>query len=281
MQTYVVQMGDTLYGIGKQFGITVEELKLENDLTNNTISVGQVLRIPTTATTSLYIVKRGDTLYSIANKYNVSVNELMRINNLKSTNLAIGQQLRIPINGVPSTSNYIIYTVKVGDSLYSIAKKYNVSVDTLINENSLVSTTLAIGQKLKIPVEDQGDNDYQYMTYIVQSGDSLYKIAKNYGMTVGQLMEINNLETTNLSIGQVLKVLSTGGSSSGIPLGSSCYGSGYKEPSWETYTVKSEDNLYNIARKYGVSVDYLMEINDLSTNSLSIGQVLKIREVEA
>lgn len=281
MQTYVVQMGDTLYGIGKQFGITVEELKLENDLTNNTISVGQVLRIPTTATTSLYIVKRGDTLYSIANKYNVSVNELMRINNLKSTNLAIGQQLRIPINGVPSTSNYIIYTVKVGDSLYSIAKKYNVSVDTLINENSLVSTTLAIGQKLKIPVEDQGDNDYQYMTYIVQSGDSLYKIAKNYGMTVGQLMEINNLETTNLSIGQVLKVLSTGGSSSGIPLGSSCYGSDYKEPSWETYTVKSGDNLYNIARKYGVSVDYLMEINDLSTNSLSIGQVLKIREVEA
>lgn len=281
MQTYVVQMGDTLYGIGKQFGITVEELKLENDLTNNTISVGQVLRIPTTATTSLYIVKRGDTLYSIANKYNVSVNELMRINNLKSTNLAIGQQLRIPINGVPSTSNYIIYTVKVGDSLYSIAKKYNVSVDTLINENSLVSTTLAIGQKLKIPVEDQGDNDYQYMTYIVQSGDSLYKIAKNYGMTVGQLMEINNLETTNLSIGQVLKVLSTGGSSSGIPLGYSCYGSGYKEPSWETYTVKSGDNLYNIARKYGVSVDYLMEINDLSTNSLSIGQVLKIREVEA
>lgn len=63
MQTYVVQMGDTLYGIGKQFGITVEELKLENDLTNNTISVGQVLRIPTTATTSLYIVKRGDTIF--------------------------------------------------------------------------------------------------------------------------------------------------------------------------------------------------------------------------
>ena len=280
MQTYIVQMGDTLYGISKQFGVSVEELKLENDLIGNILSVGQVLRIPTLETTALYVVKKGDTLYAIAKKYGISVNGLMRLNNLSSANLDIGQVLRIPINGNNNLDDYIVYTVKVGDNLYSIAKRYGVSVDDIVTLNNLSSNLLSIGQQLKIPNVSNNDVDNIYGTYIVQSGDTLYKIAKKYGMTVNQLMEINNLESSNLSIGQVLKVVSGGESSSGILLGSSCYGEGYQEPIFVTYIVKSGDNLYNIARKYGVSVDYLIELNDLKNNSLSIGQVLKIREVE-
>lgn len=280
MQTYIVQMGDTLYGISKQFGVSVEELKLENDLIGNILSVGQVLRIPTLETTALYVVKKGDTLYAIAKKYGISVNGLMRLNNLSSANLDIGQVLRIPINGNNILDDYIVYTVKVGDNLYSIAKRYGVSVDDIVTLNNLSSNLLSIGQQLKIPNVSNNDVDNIYGTYIVQSGDTLYKIAKKYGMTVNQLMEINNLESSNLSIGQVLKVVSGGESSSGILLGSSCYGEGYQEPIFVTYIVKSGDNLYNIARKYGVSVDYLIELNDLKNNSLSIGQVLKIREVE-
>ena len=278
MQTYIVQMGDTLYGISKQFGVTVEEIKLENDLSNNTISIGQTLKIPTLETTALYVVKRGDTLYSIASRYGVSVLELQRINNLNSTSLSIGQQLRIPINGEENVDNYVIYTVKVGDTLYNIAKKYRVSVDNIIKENSLNSNLLSIGQQLRIPNVTSPDLDNQYSTYIVKSGDTLYSIASKYGTSVLELMEINNLESTFLQIGQVLKVTSGGGSSSSIPLGSSCYGEGYKEPVFITYTVKRGDNLYNIARKYGVSVDSLIELNNLKTNNLSIGQVLKIRE---
>lgn len=280
MQIYTVQRGDTLYGISKQFGVTVEEIRLENDLSNNTITIGQVLRIPTIATTSLYVVKRGDTLYSIASSYGISVDELIRINKLNSTLLSIGQQLRIPINGDTSNDSYVVYTVKVGDNLYSIAKEYNVTVDEIIEENSLNSTLLSIGQKLKIPMIDNGVDNSQYTNYVVKSGDTLYKIANMYGMTVNQLMEVNNLENTSLSIGQVLKVVSGGGSSSGIPLGASCYGVGYQEPVYVTYTVKKGDNLYNIARMYNTSVDNLLELNNLKNNSLSIGQVLKIREVE-
>lgn len=280
MQTYVVQMGDTLYGISKQFGVTVEELRLENDLTGNTLIVGQVLRIPTLATTSLYVVKRGDTLYSIASRYGVTVNELMSLNNLNSSVLSVGQQLRIPISGDTSNEDYVVYTVKVGDNLYSIAKRYNVSVDEIKELNDLTSNLLSIGQKIRIPISSDEDIDNMYDTYVVKSGDTLYKIANAYGMTVSQLMEINNLESTSLSIGQVLKVTSGGGSSSGIPLGSSCYGEGYQEPTYITYTVKSGDNLYNIARMYGTSVDNLIELNDLKSNNLTIGQVLKIREVE-
>lgn len=281
MQTYTVQRGDTLYGISKQFGVTVEEIKLENDLSGNTVVIGQVLRIPTLETTSLYVVKRGDTLYSIATRYSVSVNELIRLNNLSSTTLSVGQQLRIPINGDTTVQDYVIYTVKVGDNLYSIAKRYNVTVDNIKMVNNLTSNLLSIGQKLRIPIFNGNSNiDNQYSTYVVKSGDTLYKIANRYGMTVSQLMAINKLESTSLSIGQVLKVVSSGGNSSGIPLGSSCYGEGYQEPTYVTYTVKRGDNLYNIARKYGISVDDLIKLNNLSNNNLSIGQVLKIREVE-
>jgi murein DD-endopeptidase MepM/ murein hydrolase activator NlpD len=71
MQTYTVQSGDTLYGISKQFGVSVDELQRINNLTSNTITKGQTLKIPSTVTTIDYVVKKGDSLYSIAKKYNL------------------------------------------------------------------------------------------------------------------------------------------------------------------------------------------------------------------
>lgn len=119
MQTYVVQSGDTLYGISKQFGVSVDQIKTQNNIQDNSIIKGQVLLIPTTETTILYIVKAGDSLYSIARQYDVSVSELMQINNLTTNIISIGQELRIPIG--EQQQNYTNYTVKKGDSLYSIA----------------------------------------------------------------------------------------------------------------------------------------------------------------
>lgn len=217
--TYVVQNGDTLYGISKQFGVSIEDIKTTNNLTSNIISVGQTLKIPTTNTT--YVVKKGDSLYSIARNNNTTVANIKKLNNLKSDLLSIGQVLILPSSNGIVPENYIIYVVKKGDSLYSIAKNSNTSVDNLIRLNNLTSNNLFIGQELKIASGvssflgkecfGTGYIEPTYQTYTVQKGDSLYVIAKKFNTSIDNLMSLNNLKSTNLSVGQILKIREIGG----------------------------------------------------------------------
>ncbi len=206
--TYVVQKGDTLYSIANKLGTTVSELKKENNLTSNTLQIGEVLRIPTKEIyeeeENIYIVKKGDSLYSIANKYNTTVDELKRINNLTSNILSIGQVLKLPsdkANNVEKEENTISYTVQKGDSLYSIARKYDTTIDRIKDLNNLTTNLLSIGQVLLIPTDTNLET-----TYTVQKGDSLYSIAKKYNTTVDRLKQLNNLTSNLLSIGQILIV---------------------------------------------------------------------------
>jgi len=153
---YTVQRGDSLYSIANKYNTTINEIKTLNNLTSNTLQIGQILQIPNTnqnnptipntPNTTTYIVKSGDSLYSIANRYNTTVNNLRQLNNLVSDILQIGQTLIVPIN----TSSSITYIVKMGDSLYSIANKYNTTVNQIKNLNNLTSNILQIGQTLLI-----------------------------------------------------------------------------------------------------------------------------------
>ena len=183
--TYKVLSGDTLYSISKKLDTSVSELKKINNLSSNVLSVGQVLKIPTkivdAGDTELYQVKSGDTLYSIANKYNISVNELKTINNLINNDLAIGQLLNVP-TGLSLVNSYV---VEKGDTLYSVAKKFDISVNKLKEYNNLTSNLLSVGQKILIPIEDD-------TTYVVKIGDTLYSIAREFNTTVDKLKQLNN-----------------------------------------------------------------------------------------
>ena len=198
---YTVKSGDSLWSIAKKLGVTVDELKSANNLTSNTLSIGQVLKIPSKEIIdkNVYIVKSGDSLYKIAQNNNTTVDELMKLNNLTSSALSVGQVLKLPTQQITEDNTYI---VKSGDSLYKIAQKYNTTVSELMSLNNLTSTMLSIGQVLKIPRSTSSNVE----TYTVKSGDSLYKIAQKYNTTVSDLMRLNNLNSTLLSIGQVLRV---------------------------------------------------------------------------
>ena len=258
--TYVVQKGDSLYSIANKLGTTVSELKKENNLTTNTLQIGEVLRIPTKEIyeeeENVYIVQKGDTLYSVAMANNTTVDELKRINNLTSNILSTGQLLKIPSALLPEST----YIVKKGDSLYSIANKYNTTVDELKRINNLTSNILSIGQVLKLPSDKVSDVEKEENTisYTVQKGDSLYSIARKYSTTIDKIKDLNNLTTNLLSIGQVLL----------IPTDTNLE---------TTYTVQKGDSLYSIAKKYDTTVDRLKQLNNLKSNLLSIGQILIVR----
>lgn len=148
--TYIVQKGDSLWSIANKFNMTVSELKNLNNLTNNLLSIGQVLKIKDSSNNgkTTYTVQKGDSLWVIANKYGITTEELKSYNNLTSNLLSIGQVLKIP-QGKTSTEN--IYTVKKGDSLWTIANRYNTTVEKIKILNNLTSNLLSIGQQLKIP----------------------------------------------------------------------------------------------------------------------------------
>ena len=158
------------------------------------------------------------------------------------------------------------YTIKRGDTLYGISNQFGVSVSDLASINNInINTPLQIGKTLIIPT-NTGINPSNYITYTVKKGDSLYSIAKKYDTTVNELISINKLKNTNLSIGQKLQIPETYNNENSITL-----------PNYINYTVKKGDTLYSIAKKYNVTPDTIIKDNSLQSNTLSIGQNLKIR----
>ena len=141
---YIVKAGDSLYSIALKNNTTIDELKKLNNLTNNLINIGQKIVLP--SDNQIYIVQSGDTLYSIALKNNLSVEELKKINGLTTNALSVGQKLKIS----KPTAVAKTYMVTRGDSLYSIAKKFNTTVNELKRLNNLNSNLLTIGQLLII-----------------------------------------------------------------------------------------------------------------------------------
>ena len=194
---YIVKKGDTLYKIANNYNISVNELKKINNLTSDTLSIGDQLLVPIIDESdyTIYIVKKGDSLYSIAQKYNTTVDSIKKLNNLASNLLSINQQLKIPTKKEEEVQNFYNYTVVPGDTLYSIAKNNNTTVETIKSINNLSSNVIDVGMQLKLPIN---------FVYTVKKGDSLYSIAQKYNTTVDELKRKNNLSSNLLSIGQIL-----------------------------------------------------------------------------
>ena len=165
--TYRVRRGDTLGKIAARYGVTVSQLRNWNGIRGSRINVGRRLTVygdnpnrSTAATSSssssqtqvTYRVRRGDNLNNIAKKYGVSVSDIQGWNNLRGTRINAGQRLTIYTNGGSSSSEsrVVTYRVRRGDTLGKIASRYGVTVSKLQQWNSLSSSRIRAGQRLKI-----------------------------------------------------------------------------------------------------------------------------------
>ena len=304
--TYTVQSGDTLWGIANTHDTTVNNLKQINDLTSDTIYVGQVLKLKQQSnstsnqtpqsTTDTYTVQSGDTLWGIANTHDTTVNNLKQINDLTSDTIYVGQVLKLKQrlttqqeSSQPSQSNSSdFYTVKAGDSLWKIAMGNDLTVSHLKQMNNLTTNTIYVGQQLRIKEGQTNSQASQSNsqtnqssqnagTYTVKAGDTLWGIANDHDTTVNALKQNNHLSSDTIYVGQVLSLGQTASTGSH----SQSTASTQSSTSDGTYTVKSGDTLWSIANANDMTVAQLKQKNDLSNDTIYVGQTLNVSSTKS
>lgn len=194
---------------------------------------------------------------------------------LYTENIFLSDTSQIPNNENPNdniNTQSIYYTVKTGDTLSKIATRYGTTVQEIVSINNIANPNLIYqGQVLRIltksTIEGSETRGTGSITYTVQRGNTLSQIARAYGVTISHLVELNNIQNPNLIYpGQKLRITESTNTTLN-PVEQNTY-----------YTVKRGDTLYGIARRYGVTVQYLVNLNGISNpNLIYPSQVLIIK----
>lgn len=271
--------------------------------------IASALFVPDPVDAATYKVQKGDSLWKIAQKYETTVHQLKQLNHLTSDLIYPNQILQITKEAKNSSSasetkpkpsaKPTTYTVKRGDTLSGIAFQHGISLSDLMKWNRLETTLIYPGDEFYVtnPKEKKENKDEptkeeteeeakpQSATYTVKAGDSLWKIANHYGVSVNELKTWNKLSSDLIHIGQKLIVKKeTSQNKSEKETGSSKNGT-VQAPKKETqpatvYTVKAGDTLSKIAKEYGVTVRALKEWNGLTSDLIRIGQKLQVKEAK-
>lgn len=183
---------------------------------------------------------------------------------------------------------FVVHRVEEKETLYGISKRYGTTVDAIVQYNPDAAAGLGTGQILKVPYTKPVTNRTTTTTtagrggfiHVVAARETMFSISKAYGITVDELKQWNNLTENTLSLGQELvikrrnTVTGMTPSETTAPVAPTTSGKG-------VHTVEAKETLFSIATKHGISVQQLKDWNKLTSNEISIGQTLAVKQPSA
>jgi LysM repeat protein len=299
---YIVKKGDTLTSIAQKLGIPLEKLKIVNPgVKSSDLNIGQKILLPSEKTTyarqmstsglsqaKVYIVEKGDSAYNIAKKLGCSLDQLKKLNpNIDLSNLNIGDRLILPNNTKIASNTQIsnIYIVKSGDTVSKIADEYNIPLSELAKLNPQLNlSNINIGDRIIVPtrvIAQQKIVQKQIPpntdAYTVEPKDTLIGISEKTGISIDNIKKFNpNVDWSNLQIGEKI-VLKEPKQSEPVSQNTTVAATtNEQDNNYIKYTVGAGDTLYSIAKAFSTKISTLRKINSLSSNSLSVGQILLV-----
>lgn len=218
---HIVETGQTVYGICKKYNVTMHALREANNLTTDTLTPGQKLRIPSQSEfmvkpseqkVEFYQVKKGDTKWRIATLYNITVPELDALNPELQGELQENQYIWVPSKEIEvkdevkdsfqqeQDPSFIYHVVKEGEGLFRIAVLYSTTQEEIEKLNPEAVKLLRPGMLLKIP----GKKKDKFVTHVVEKGDTFYNLTRKYKVSEESLLLINPELKEGLKLGSTI-----------------------------------------------------------------------------
>ena len=313
-KSHRVTKGENVYRIAKRYNTTPEAIYRINPTAKDGSKEGEILAIPVIDDQEYktHVVEEGDTVYSLSKKFNVTTDTIYLLNPEAVNGINVGQVLRVgkiekedPAANIDDIkpggkdavldslkvkpeerkiTRFITHKVKRKETLFGIAKKYNITVEDIKKHNKrLYSEQIKKKDKIRIPVYEQtaapdqitkdsiASNISTTTKYIVKPKDTRFGIARRHGITLTQLEELNPNLDPSLPIGTEIIVPT----SVFIP-----FNEQNTEEGLELYQVPPKETIYNILRITGITSDSLFKMNPyLVQDGLKAGMVIKIPKV--
>lgn len=291
---HFVKQGETLFDIARAYNITVDDIFKSNQYARDGIRSGNVLKIQADQIESssapesqkpkdeyfYHIVKKQETLYGLSKKYNVEIAAIQKLNPDSGIDLKEGATIKIPYAKedkpalqLPASGNITSHTIIAGETLYGIAKNYNITTGEIINANPGIDPQdLDIGMKITIPnqkteletsEDDTESPSEDFDIHTVNKGETLYSIAREYAIPIDTLKRYNVGLTVNLYIGQKIK----------IPASSAAN-------DYLIYKPERKESIEDIAKKYRINSNEVKESNPGISKKVKRGELVKIPVAE-
>ena len=304
---HVVKAGEGFYSIARQYNVTQQEILGANPNIGEGLKKDQVIRIPViegrndnpevierTGNFILHTVEKGQTAWYISRKYDVEVEDIYRYNRGAEEQLIVGSIIRVPVKdethqdaGTSVEENFIYHEVKPGNTLYSIARSFNVTVDEILNNNpALRSGNLLPGTSVRIPRESsslasvsgtettsgviQGET---FLYHEIKPGQTLYSISRQYQVDLSVLQDANpDVNTDDLKPGYMLRIPRQQTGMAGVE-----HQEGRDQDLFEMHRVRRKETLFSISRQYNVDMETIRKVNpNVDFSNLKKGSELKI-----